>query len=192
MKIEPRLEKKIFIKNNKINYFKNWLQANSAIKLYNDRLVNSVYYDNNKFQSFYDSEEGVAPRKKIRIRYYENSKEYNLEKKYTFQSYRAKTSSKINIKSLNNSFSDSIYGLVRPKVEVSYLRSYYKLINYRVTIDRNIKYKRFGSYFVKKDKDIIVEIKSTINAEKNFNILFPFPLVRFSKYSRAINLIYNK
>ena len=123
MKIEPRLEKKIFIKNNKINYFKNWLQANSAIKLYNDRLVNSVYYDNNKFQSFYDSEEGVAPRKKIRIRYYENSKEYNLEKKYTFQSYRAKTSSKITIKNLNNSFSDSIYGLVRPKVEVSYLRS---------------------------------------------------------------------
>ena len=64
MKIEPRLEKKIFIKNNKLNYFKNWLQVNSAYKLYDDRVVNSIYYDNNRFQSFYDSEEGVAPRKK--------------------------------------------------------------------------------------------------------------------------------
>ena len=192
MKIEPRIEKKIFIKNNKINYFKSWLQSNGAIRLYDDRLVSSIYYDNNKFQSFYDSEEGVAPRKKIRIRYYENLKEYSFEKKYTFQSYRAKTSSKISIKDLNNSFSDSTYGLVRPKVEISYLRSYYKLKNYRITIDRNIKYKRFGSSFVKKDKDIIVEIKSTINSEKNFNILFPFPLVRFSKYSKAINLVYNK
>jgi hypothetical protein len=192
MKIEPRLEKKIFIKNNKLNYFKNWLQVNSAYKLYDDRVVNSIYYDNNRFQSFYDSEEGVAPRKKIRIRFYENLKEYRLEKKYTFQSYRAKTSSKVIIKNLNNSLSDSNYGLVRPKVKISYLRSYYKLNSYRITIDRNITYKRVGSIFLKKEKDIIVEVKSSINAEKNFNFLFPFPLIRFSKYSKAINLIYSK
>ena len=52
MKIEPRIEKKIFIKKNKLYFFINRLQINKATKIFKDRIVNSIYYDNNKFQAF--------------------------------------------------------------------------------------------------------------------------------------------
>ena len=34
------------------------------------RIVNSIYYDNKDFESFIDSEEGLVPRRKYRLRWY--------------------------------------------------------------------------------------------------------------------------
>ena len=52
-------------------------------KLYDDRIVNSLYFENISNSMFHDSEEGVVPRKKIRVRNYPQSKieEYFLENK---------------------------------------------------------------------------------------------------------------
>ena len=43
-------------------------------RLYKGRLVNSLYYDTELLEMFYHSEEGVTPRKKIRIRWYDSEK----------------------------------------------------------------------------------------------------------------------
>ena len=52
-------------------------------ELYPQRLIQSIYFDNLKHGMFIDSEEGVLPRKKIRIRNYPNTdlKNFTLETK---------------------------------------------------------------------------------------------------------------
>ena len=56
---------------------------NNIKKLYPERKIISLYYDNINNQMFKDSIEGVLPRKKIRIRFYPNDikKKFSLETK---------------------------------------------------------------------------------------------------------------
>jgi hypothetical protein len=69
-----RLEEKIFIKDLNLFKFKKWLFAHGAKILYPKRIVNSIYFDN-ELKMYSDSVEGVTvPRKKIRIRAYDNEK----------------------------------------------------------------------------------------------------------------------
>ena len=49
--------------------------------LFEPRLITSVYFDTIDLNMFNDSEEGVLPRKKVRIRWYGNSKIFALENK---------------------------------------------------------------------------------------------------------------
>ena len=65
-----RTENKYKIAYNKISQLYNWIKESNGIKFYPDRKVHSVYFDNDKFQSYHNSIEGVVPRKKIRFRYY--------------------------------------------------------------------------------------------------------------------------
>ena len=61
------------------------------------RKIESIYFDNKIKTSFKDSEEGVVPRKKIRIRNYPATKKINLlEKKISSIEGRFKTSESIN------------------------------------------------------------------------------------------------
>ena len=70
-----RLEKKLFIiPEKKIMFFK-WLKESGGIKIFPDRTVSSIYFDNNSFQMFNESEEGIVPRKIIRIRSYKSFSE---------------------------------------------------------------------------------------------------------------------
>lgn len=190
--IESRLEKKIFLEKNKLYFFYNYIKKKEFKKIFPDRIVNSIYYDNNKFQSFYDSEEGVAPRKKIRLRNYDKSKNFFLEKKYTFQSNRGKQKFPKLLSKVDLTINDNFYGNVRPVVKVSYLRSYYSYKSLRLTIDRNIKYSKYQSNFYIKEPSIVAEVKCNLSEEDNFNLIFPFPQIRFSKYANAIKNIYKK
>ena len=65
-----RYEYKYFINPNRKLEFYNWLNENDFKKNYPDRIINSIYFDNNSLSMFLDSEEGLVPRKKIRIRWY--------------------------------------------------------------------------------------------------------------------------
>ena len=60
-----RIEFKIDIHKSKKNIFLNFLNINKVFKLYDDRLINSIYFDNDKFEIYNDSVEGISPRKKI-------------------------------------------------------------------------------------------------------------------------------
>ena len=65
-----RIEYKIDIDASKKITFLNFLKKNKAKTLYKKRLVNSIYFDNDDFEMYFDSVEGLSPRKKIRLRYY--------------------------------------------------------------------------------------------------------------------------
>ena len=69
-----RIEKKFRVEQKKLIQLYSWLDKNQAVKIYNDRYIKSIYFDNNNFSSYHDSTEGVVPRKKIRLRNYSKNK----------------------------------------------------------------------------------------------------------------------
>ena len=102
-----RKELKTILSYTKINSFNNWLDDNNGELLFKERNINSIYYDNNNFKMYFDSIEGTVPRKKIRVRNYNdklkfNTKENNLELKISSVEGRFKTSKKISSFDINN------------------------------------------------------------------------------------------
>jgi len=68
--------------NEKFNsYFNQWKDyENKVLKVYDDRLINSIYYDDENYCTAQDNLAGISNRKKYRIRWYNNSKDfYNYE-----------------------------------------------------------------------------------------------------------------
>ena len=78
-----RFEKKALFHFSDYNNLKNLIFNLKGSILYPKRKIESLYFDNYNYQAFTDSEEGVLPRKKIRIRNYPNNKKkkFFLEKK---------------------------------------------------------------------------------------------------------------
>lgn len=131
-----RIEEKISITKENLFIFYNFLAENKALNLFPSRNIDSIYFDNEYFQMFYDSEEGVVPRKKIRTRKYNNLNNYLLEKKISSSEGRFKISKKIIDPKNFFKFGliDDTYGVCKPKLRVFYQRSYFKVLNFRVTI----------------------------------------------------------
>lgn len=183
-----------------INIFKarQFIAFNNANYLHPPRKINSIYFDNNKTQMFYDSIEGIVPRKKIRIRYYGDLKksDYFLEKKTTLEDYREKISKRIsNNLEMHYLQIDDHYGLCEKKIVVSFDREYFILNQTRITLDYNITFFNFDNPNIKKPiKRIIIEFKS-FNFDENINLVNHLGLKtsRFSKYTEAMeNLNYIK
>ena len=149
---------------------------------------------------FIDSEEGVSPRKKIRVRYYPDADDKNLyfEKKISSPEGRYKNKEIIDHKKFGNlktiGFYDENYKSCHPKMFVEYLREYFDAKGSRLTIDTNIFYSSFDDPNNKvSDLKTAVEIKAQFH--KSLDELrdqFPFQRVRFSKYCRGFNLLFNK
>tara|TARA_S200000501_G_scaffold282449_1_gene266621 strand:- start:800 stop:1387 length:588 start_codon:yes stop_codon:yes gene_type:complete len=162
-------------------------------KLYPDRQVNSEYLDTKELQMFSDSEEGVLPRKKIRIRWYNDKVNQNLETKISSIEGRFKKSEKFSSLERNKNFYlfDTYYGKIYPTIIVSYNREYYQFENLRITFDTKINYlnSRLQSLAKFNDKETVMEIKSTnLNVDDYINQLIHYPTSRFSKYSRGVHL----
>ena len=194
--------KEIKFNLNKLNLekFLFWIEKEGAEKLYNKRIVNSIYFDNKKLSMYHNSVEGIIPRKKIRIRNYDKINEFLFEKKISSQEGRFKTSKKIMnyAEVIKSGYQDSQYGLCKPKIKVSYLRSYFTFKSFRITLDQDINYSKFEnnhrSSFTYKDLEYVVEIKGKNLNQDFLDNYFPFISTRFSKYCRGIDLVndYNK
>ena len=178
-----------------------FIKNNNLMKLFPDRIVESIYYDTIDFKYFYLSEEGVTPRLKIRIRGYDDKELNNLEIKKTKNHHREKIILKnfeCNDHNIHNNLKKiGINNIVEEKIRVKYLRSYYKLENVgRITMDRNIEFllpnKKFHNS--KKINQIILEVK--IQSEKidknNIERIINLKESRFSKYCVGINNIFKK
>ena len=78
-----RIEEKFLINTNQIFDFKRWLSKKNYLKLYPNRKIKSLYFENLNNKIFLDSEEGITPRKKIRVRNYPDYKDqkFFFEKK---------------------------------------------------------------------------------------------------------------
>lgn len=195
-----RKEEKLSLHPKKHKEFINLIQEKNGKILFPERTVSSTYFDNDYFKMYHDSNEGVVPRKKIRIRSYnledhsaDNSK---LEIKISSVENRFKiVNSNLDIKQIILSgYIDNNYGLCTPKLRVSYQRSYYIVNNLRITIDTDINYRKtFKNFYPRnaaKDELIIVEVKTNPSVNDDY-ILENFPLqkIRFSKYSRAVEFL---
>jgi SPX domain protein involved in polyphosphate accumulation len=192
-----RIEEKLYIAPDNKDLFLRYLKENNASKLFADRFISSIYFDNENLDMFKDSEEGTVPRKKIRLRNYDKkthtSNKILYEIKTSSAEGRFKTSSitKLSEEYLRYGILDTQYGVCVPKLKVTYLRSYYKVKNFRLTVDLNIKYclmsKLGASYIKKEDNYFATEIKTENMSSYNKILLtFPFLRARFSKYSRGI------
>ena len=79
-----RIEDKLFILNENLIEFKDFLINKKAKKIFKSRSIKSLYFDNSNLDMYNDSIEGLTPRKKIRIREYPESddKKFYLEIKH--------------------------------------------------------------------------------------------------------------
>ena len=59
-----RIEDKLYINENNLYDFKKFLENKSANKIHTPRIIESLYFDNQNFQIYNDSIEGIVPRKK--------------------------------------------------------------------------------------------------------------------------------
>jgi len=189
-----RFEEKFFIntknKNNLMKYLKNF----NCRQIHPERKISSIYFDNFKKEMFSHSEEGLVPRKKLRIRKYPSQRNSKLffETKINSVEGKFKTSEIIENKDyvifLKKGIFDKSYGSCEPQIEVSYNREYYQLKNLRVTIDTDIKYKKFNSNISFNNNNVLIcEFKSNdIKNIRNFYDSEIFTRVRISKYCDAV------
>lgn len=187
-----RTEVKLNISKSNLNNFLNWLNDNKFREIYKKRKVSSVYFDNLKFQTYWDSVEGLTPRKKIRLRYYDDDKKnLFIEKKISSVSGRFKTSNQSkNLEQELNGIFDKDYGICFPVVLVNYFRRYFLNDNVRITLDTDINFVDRRNGLKKNLEEIVAEIK--YNSEKKFKIIESFndfKAIRFSKYCKGIELL---
>ncbi len=162
--------------------------------LHPKREVNSVYFDTNNFDFYQNSEEGVLPRKKIRVRWY-NKDQLKILKEIKISSIEGRY--KINEPFLdidilfenNYQIIDNQFGILKPQTMITYNREYFTLDNLRLTFDFDIYYKNLSSLNSSNfhDNECVLEIKA--NQETNDDYIekiIGFPTSRFSKYSRSI------
>ena len=166
-----------------------------AKQIYNERSISSIYFDNKYYEMFNDSEEGILPRKKIRIRFYNNYyNNYFFEKKISSYEGKFKISNKLetNIykRLLKEGYLDEKYGICYPLLKISYMRNYYKLNNLRFTFDKNIVYQTLDKRLKISDETGVVELKSDNEKEiTKIDKIIPLARKRFSKFSRAFNYL---
>tara|TARA_Y100000816_G_C26093876_1_gene578479 strand:- start:434 stop:1021 length:588 start_codon:yes stop_codon:yes gene_type:complete len=191
-----RIEEKLYIKEQNLIEFKDFISKKSPQKLFTPRKIESLYFDNANLDMYNDSVEGIVPRKKIRIRKYPNTKDENLylEIKNSSIEGRFKTRKKIRKDEFNNLIRNGIfdnqYGVCFPNYIVSYDREYLKIDDVRISIDKNLIYKNFNNKNYFKDNKSIVEIKTSINKNADELIkMFPLQRIRFSKYCFAVEAL---
>ena len=197
----PRIEQKLEVNKHHYLDLLKWINHNGGKVLYPERIICSRYFDNTNMQMYFDTVEGIIPRKKIRIRTYGSddfiyaNNQHSLEIKMSTEHSRfKKINSNINLGSLlKDGYYDNLYGICKQLVDISYVREYFLVKNIRVTIDKEIKYRLINlnhnfkkSFF--EDQSYVFEIKADIKTNLSYLLNnFYFPRSRFSKYERALD-----
>ncbi len=196
---------------------KEYLKIFNFRKVYNSRLVSSIYYDHPNLIDFYDSEDGISKRYKSRIRWYNNSsnsasleyksKNGNLGSKeiYNLKDIDIKKSKKL-IDKKNNciiNLPNSKRNYI-PLVLINYERDYYfnSFNKIRLTFDFNLNFSKIVCFkeFYKLNNKIesnknVLEIKYSSDYKANFiaskiALNYNLTLTRNSKYCDSINSIF--
>lgn len=186
-----RIENKYILDGRSKHRIVNKILNSGYFEIYEQRNIESIYYDNLKLQSFYDSDEGNIPRKKIRIRSYDGFKsDFNYEIKEVNANGRFKSVKKV--LSLPEKCIDDIYKVMYPLVIIRYKRKYFTNNFIRLTLDWEINYQKFKSDKIYKSPNLVLESKlsdgTKYNEEINNLKVFGLNNVSFSKYKEAVNL----
>ena len=161
MSSDYRYEIKFVLDNSRLSDAMQWLyNETTAIKTYDNRKVNSIYFDDVGFSSVRDNLAGIAQRNKLRLRWYGNQKNSLPIFEVKTKNGRLGYKTTYPIQSIENSLmklnidkitSKCISGLEEqnivfdehlvPTLQVNYKREYYKTHDgIRITIDQNIQF----------------------------------------------------
>jgi len=187
MSSDYRYEIKFVLDNARLSDAMQWLYNNTtANKTYNDRRVNSIYFDDVDFSSVRDNLAGIDKRSKLRLRWY-GEKKYSVpifevktkngrlgcKTTYPISSIRNNlkelsidkiTSKTIKELSLNNVLFDE--HLV-PTLQVKYEREYYETNDgIRITIDQDIQFSD-------------TQLHTTLNENNTFTYPFKVMEIKF-------------
>jgi len=180
-------------------------------KIFPDRKVNNIYFDNPALSSYFDNVEGVPERRKYRVRWYGDDifkiEKPKLEIKIKRNQLGYKESFPIEEFQLDDlsklakevSKKSKTFNIFQPTLINSYLRSYYGTTNgkYRITIDRNLQYfslinaRKFTRYQIE-DEAVVMELKydETLDEDAAFILQYiPFRYSKSSKYVTGLNLL---
>ncbi len=177
---------------------KSQLLDNGMESLYPSRKVNSCYFDNHDYLFLNQSFDGIVPRKKVRLRWYDDNYVIKKETKITSIEGRFKTVELYEKNKLTNfsklNLLDKMYGNLTPSLLITYSREYYKYNGLRITFDENIIYKNLRSILSKEcmDPERVMEIKTSIDTPNDLiNKHVSFPSTDFSKYVRGCTFLLN-
>ena len=204
MQVE-RIEKK-FIYNEDDEYFNFFLMNALFKKMYNTRIVNSIYFDTSSHKNVWDNINGFSNRKKIRVRWYNKIKNSDVfieikekknfvTKKKVQKLGKFSTLDELNLyfKSdvfLNHEYFDLHKENLNQTIQIQYEREYYISTNnkLRITIDRKIKISKDQKTMLQLD-DVILEIKYNISDSDYVNqLILNYKLNnRNRKYSKYVN-----
>lgn len=187
-----RKEIKVRLTKHDYESIKNKFLCDGMKPLYPKRAINSLYYDTEVFCMHLDSEEGLLPRRKVRLRWYNDIRKANHEVKISSIEGRFKTSSAFYVPSeylLPKHLHDTFYGVIYPSLRVFYVREYFLFEQMRITFDSDIRYinQRLSQSIPFEDGECVMEIKVGIESSDDFvERMIPFQTSRFSKYSRGL------
>jgi len=187
-----RKEIKFRLSKYDFDLLKNNLLLKGMQPLYKKRNINSLYYDTQTLRMFNDSEEGLLPRKKIRIRWYNDITFAKMEVKISSVEGRFKTTTMNGLSSqsfMPKNFFDTDYGTLTPSLLVSYTREYFTLNSMRLTFDSSIKYINYRqSQSIKyQENECVMEIKVFPHISDDYiKRIIPWSTSRFSKYCRGL------
>ena len=211
--LENRYERKYTLKAGESWKFQNFLLNHGFKRTFKNRLVNSIYYDNEDKKFFHENINGISERIKTRLRWYDDmfNVQLELKKKSNMISWKQTFSAGLfkSFSELQNFYKNkesiskvsNLSGfLVKPKLLVRYIREYWESScqNFRATVDTNIEYKNIKSINLKSkglDSDFnVLEFKYLSYKDSDFRAMinktnFPFRMSKHSKYvSAVINL----
>lgn len=192
---EIRKEYKFIInKNNSEKLFN--LMGKKLEKIYQPRVVKSLYMDTQKFKLFNESQDEDIDKFTIRYRTYSNSSSVYLEVKKNLQKgkYKEKFDTDFNnLNQINYLIFNKLFTV--PTLFVSYSREYYKFNNARITLDTRIEYSNTLNRSLSTKSycaDIsILEIKLLNEKDLDIESIFFDNPQAFSKYRFGISKIYN-
>lgn len=183
-------------------------------QVYEERKVNSVYFDNEKYDLFTQAKEGAGNRTKLRLRWYGElfgeNKNCIFESKIKIGGKGCKYGEKLdNFKFCSETNgrdiqryllqknvskeNKSLLYVVRPSLLVVYRRQYYENneTNLRITIDRSLSFQRIRHYQnyirpkIYNPNLVIIELKSENNDMKNLMTKLNLGLVR-TQFSKYV------
>jgi SPX domain protein involved in polyphosphate accumulation len=179
-------------------------------QIYPDRQINNIYFDSTGLQCYHDNVDGVAERKKFRVRWYGDDvreiENPNLEIKYRINEVGSKKIFPVsdfelfNLKEITSEVSqilDKKYQL-SPILLNSYNRSYYGTPDkkFRITVDRNLRYFSFLSSnrfirYTTQEHAVVMEIKYEMEDDiytERVTQHFPLRQTKSSKYVTGVQM----
>mgnify|MGYP001234589931 FL=1 len=217
-----RYERKFVIGANLLENIED-LESYLSISLneaFDQRRINSIYYDTPNYKFANETAEGTLNRQKVRIRFYGDLDKFNfpqleikskiglvgkkevikLQKDELYENnFLIRNLHKLNIKNIEASF---LLKAIEPKVTVTYKRKYFvsSCKKYRFTLDSNIGFKLFDRNFPNQSLNYdliypfnkkILELKYDVNDEVLVNRIVKNLPFRLTSFSKYLTALRN-